>query len=58
MGITWLCEILLTTMFVILIVVPIAVILITVEIMTRRRVERQNRVSVSQPYNPYALAHL
>ena len=58
MGITWLCEIFLTTMFEILIVVPIAVILITVEIMTRRRVVRQNRVSISQPYNPYALACL
>ena len=58
MGITWLCEILLTTMFVILIIVPIAIVLITVEITTRRRVARQNRVNISQPYNPYALACL
>ena len=58
MGITWLCEILLTTMFVILIIVPTAIVLITVEITTRRRVARQNRIGVSPPYNPYALACL
>ena len=58
MGITWMCEILLTTMIVILIIVPIAAIIIMVEIMTRKRVQQRNRVSVGQIYNPYALAHL
>ena len=58
MGITWMCKILLTTMIVILIIVPIAAILITVEIMTRKRVQRRGRNSVGQIYNPYALAHL
>ena len=52
------CEILLTTMIVILIIVPIAAILITVEIMTRRRVQGRGRNSVGWKYNPYALAHL
>ena len=58
MGITWMCKILLTTMIIILIIVPIAAILITVEIMTRRRVQGRGRNSVGQIYNPYALAHL
>ena len=58
MGITWMCEILVTTMFVVLIIVPVAAVLITVETMTRKRVQRRNRINVSRPYNPYALANL
>ena len=36
-GITWMCEILIITLFVILMVVPLAVVLIAVEFMMRRR---------------------
>ena len=50
MGITWMCKILLTAMIVILIIIPIAAILITVEIMTRKRVQRGNRNSVDWIY--------
>ena len=41
MGITWMCEILIITLFVILMVVPLAVVLIAVEFMMRRRVLRE-----------------
>ena len=58
MGITWMCEILVATIFVILMIVPAVAVLITVEITTRKRIQRRNRISVSQPYNPYALADL
>ena len=58
MGITWMCEILIITLFVILMVVPLAVVLIVVEFMMRRRVLRRNRVCNSRPFNTYALANL
>ena len=58
LGITWMCEILIITLFVILMVVLLAVVLITVEFMTRRRVHRRNRVCNSRPYNTYVLANL
>ena len=58
MGITWMCEILIITLFVILMVVPLAVVLIAVEFMTRGRTLRRNRVCNSRPFNTYALANL
>ena len=58
MGITWMCEVLIITLFVILMVVPLAVVLIVVEFMSRRRVLRRNRVCNSRPFNTYALANL
>ena len=48
MGITWMCEILIITLFVILMVVPLAVVLIAVEFMTRGRTLRRNRVCNSR----------
>ena len=44
MGITWICEILIIMLFVALVVVPLAVVIIAVEFMTRRRTLRRNRV--------------
>ena len=58
MGITWMCEIIIITLFVILMVVSLAVVLIAVEFMTRGRALRRNRVSNSRPYNTYVLANL
>ena len=43
MGITWMCEVLIITLFVILMVVPLAVVLIAVEFMTRGRALRRNK---------------
>ena len=43
------CEILIITLFVILMVVPLAVVLIAVECMMRRRVLKRNRVCNSRP---------
>ena len=58
MGITWMCEILIITLFVILMVIPLAVVLIAVEFMTRGEAPRKNRVCNSGPFNTYALANL
>ena len=58
MGMTWMCEILIITLFVILMVVPLAVVLIAVEFMTRGRTLRRNRVCSTRPFNTYALANL
>ena len=58
MGITWMCEILIITLFIILLIVPLAVVLIAVEFMSTRRVLRRNRVCNSRPFNTYVLANL
>ena len=58
MGITWMREIIIITLFVILMVVPLAVVLIAVEFMTRDKALRRNRVCNSRPFNTYTLANL
>ena len=58
MGITWMCEILIITLFVILMVVPLAAVLIAVEFMTRGRALRRNRVCNSRPFNTNVRANL
>ena len=58
MGITWMCEILIITLFVILMVVPLAVVLIAVEFITRGKALRRNRIGNGRPFNTYALANL
>ena len=57
-GMTWMCETLIITLFVILMVVPLAAVMIVVEFMMRRRVLRRNRVCNSRPFNTYVLANL
>ena len=58
MGITWMCEILIITLFIVLATVPLAAVLVIVELLARKRVHRRNRDRISRPFNTYALASL
>ena len=51
MGITWMCEILIIMLFIVLATVPLEAVLVTVELLARKRVHRRNRDRISKDHS-------
>ena len=52
------CELLIVALFIVLAVVPLAIVMAMVELLAKKRIQRRNRARTARPLNTYALSAL
>ena len=52
------CELLVVALFIMLAVVPLAIVMAMVELLAKKRIQRRSRARTARPFNTYALSPL